>query len=306
MFRFIGQRLLTIALTCIFIIFAIFLGMDMVSNSDVLTPSYDVASRTSTAWDNTTRYLQGVTAGDLGLLQPDSGPPMEVRAILGEAYRNSLGLLLVSLSIAAAIGFFLGGAAALSKKIPLALPLLTITVIGVSIPSFFAGMLLQNMAIVYLRETGRHLVSVAGLGWDLDHMLFPVLVLGARPLAYLTRTSFLALNRVMEADFIRTAYAKGLRPLRMVVNIHALRNIAVPVLTAVGVSLRFSLTTLPVVEFFFAWPGIGLRLLEAINSRQTVVVVTLALALGLTLLLVNLILDVLYRLVDPCLETQNG
>lgn len=305
MLRFIGQRLLNIALTCVFIVFAIYLGMGMATNSDVLEPNFDVVQRSGVAWEATVTYLQGVLQGDLGFLQTNAGP-IEVRSILGEAYRNSMGLLLVALGVSVVAGFGLGGAAALIKKVPLALPILTVTVIGISIPSFFAGMLLQNVAIVYLRETGRHLVSVAGLGWDLDHMIFPLLVLGARPLAYLTRTSFLGLNRIMEADFIRTAYAKGLRHLRTVVNIHALRNVAIPVLTAVGVSLRFSLTTLPVVEFFFAWPGIGLRLLEAINNRQTVVVVSLALALGLTLLLVNLILDVLYRLIDPRLQGENG
>ena len=305
MLRFIAQRLLTIALTCVFIVFAVYLGMGMASNSDVLEPSFDLVQRSKVAWDNTVVYLEGVLQGDLGILETSAGP-VEVRSILWGSYRNSLGLLLIALAAAAAVGFTLGGTAALSKKIPFALPILTLTIVGISIPSFFAGMLLQQVAIVYLRETGRHLVSVAGIGWDLDHMLFPLLVLGARPLAYLTRTSFLSLNRIMEADFIRTAYAKGLRPLRMVINIHALRNIAVPIFTAVGVSLRFSLSTLPVVEYFFAWPGIGLRLLEAINERQTVVVVTLALALGLTLLLVNLILDVLYRLVDPRIQEENG
>ncbi len=306
MLRFIGQRLLNIAITCVVIVFAVHLGMGMASNSDVLEPDFDVVERSSAAWDDMMTYFEGISAGELGTIQPENGPPILVKDILWESYRNSMGLLLIALLFAAALGFFLGGLAALSKRVPLSLPLLTVTIIGISIPSFFAGMLLQNLAIVYLRETGRHLVSVAGLGWDLDHMLFPLLVLGARPLAYLTRTSFLSLSRIMEADFIRTAYAKGLRHLRMVINIHALRNIAVPVLTAVGVSLRFSLTTLPVVEFFFAWPGIGLRLLEAINNRQTIVVVTLALALGITLLGVNLILDILYRLVDPRLQDDNG
>jgi peptide/nickel transport system permease protein len=102
----------------------------------------------------------------------------------------------------------------------------------------------------------------------------------------------------MEQDYIRTAYAKGLR-LRTIVNIHVLRNLAIPVLTAIGVSLRFSLVSLPVVEFFFAWPGMGSRLLEAISERQTALVVALALALGLTFQVVNLLLDILYRVVDP-------
>ncbi|MBC7223477.1 MAG: ABC transporter permease subunit, partial [Anaerolineae bacterium] len=74
------------------------------------------------------------------------------------------------------------------------------------------------------------------------------------------------------------------------------------VLTAVGVSLRFALGSLPVVEYFFAWPGMGERLLDAIRAGEADVVVTLALALGLTFLLVNLFLDVLYRFVDPRLQ----
>ena len=129
-------------------------------------------------------------------------------------------------------------------------------------------------------------------------MLLPGLVLAARPLAYITRASFLAVRRIMEEDFIRTAYAKGLSQ-RRTVNVHALRNIAIPIFTAIGVSLRFSLSALPVVEFLFAWPGMGLRLLEAIDARETVVVVTLAAAMGATFLILNLALDVLYRILDP-------
>jgi peptide/nickel transport system permease protein len=204
----------------------------------------------------------------------------------------------VALVIAAILGLGIGSMAALTKRRMLVLPLLTLTILGISTPSFFAGLLLQVGELRYLAITGRRLVSMAGFGWDLEHMLMPVLVLAARPLAYLTRAAFLSLNRVMEEDFIRTAFSKGLS-LRRIVNVHALRNIAIPLLTAVGVSVRFSLSTLPVVEFFFNWPGMGRRLLEAINTRQTPVVVALASALGLTFLLINLLLDVAYRIIDP-------
>jgi len=87
------------------------------------------------------------------------------------------------------------------------------------------------------------------------------------------------------------------------VNVHAVKNIAVPILTAVGVSLRFSLGALPVVEFLFLWPGAGLRLLEAIDTRQADLAAALAVSLGLTFLAVNLLLDLLYRFVDPRLRT---
>jgi peptide/nickel transport system permease protein len=86
--------------------------------------------------------------------------------------------------------------------------------------------------------------------------------------------------------------------------VHALRNMVVPMLTAVGVSLRFSLSTLPIIEVFFLWPGMGLLLLRAINARQAELVVPLALMIGATLVVTNIVLDVIYRFVDP--RTREG
>ena len=194
--------------------------------------------------------------------------------------------------------------AALVKSRVLTLSLLTVTLLGVSTPAFLVGLLLQLGELRYLAVFGRRLVSMAGFGWDLKHMLMPVLVLSARPLAYLTRATFLSLGQVLQEDYMRTAFAKGLS-LQRAVLVHALRNVAVSVLTAIGVSLRFSLGTLPVVEFFFAWPGMGRRLLEAINARQPSIVVALASALGLTFLITNLVLDVAYRIVDPRTRTPS-
>jgi peptide/nickel transport system permease protein len=297
MLRFIGRRILFIILVWVFIVFFSNLGMRMARNSEVSRPDYDLVQHGKRAWQDTRTFLSGALQGDFGTMRIPSGL-IQIKDFLGESYVNSMGLLLVALVIAAILGLYIGGVAALTKRRMLVLPLLTLTILGVSIPSFFAGLLLQVGELRYLAITGRRLVSMAGFGWDLEHMLMPVLVLAARPLAYLTRAAFLALNRVMEEDYIRTAFSKGLS-LRRIVNVHALRNIAIPVLTAVGVSVRFSLSTLPVVEFFFNWPGMGRRLLEAINTRQTLVVVTLASAMGLTFLMINLLLDVVYRIIDP-------
>jgi len=297
MLRFIIRRIFFIALVWVFIVFFSHLGMRMARNSEISRPDYNLVQHSKRAWQDTRAFLSGALQGDLGTMRIPSGL-VPVKDILGESYVNSMGLLLVALVIAAVLGLYIGSVAALTKRRVLVLPLLTLTILGVSTPSFFAGLLLQVGELRYLAITGRRLVSMAGFGWDFEHMLMPVLVLAARPLAYLTRAAFLSLTRGMEEDYIRTAFSKGLS-LRRTVNLHALRNIAVPVLTAVGVSVRFSLSTLPVVEVFFNWPGMGRRLLEAINTRQTLVVVTLASALGLTFLLINLLLDVVYRIVDP-------
>jgi ABC-type dipeptide/oligopeptide/nickel transport system permease component len=297
MIRFIGRRLLFIALVYVLIVFFAYLGMRMIRNSQVSRPDYDVMRHARTAWAETRTFLSGAVRGDLGSIRTARGP-VPVTEIVGEAYVNSLGLVVVALTCAAVLGLSVGGIAALTKYRWLVLPLLTLTILGISAPSFFAGLLLQVGELRYLAIFGRRLVSIAGFGWDLEHMLMPVLVLAARPLAYLTRAAFISLGHVMREDYIKTAFAKGLS-LRQTVSVHALRNMSVAVLTAIGVSVRFSLSSLPVVEFFFAWPGMGRQLLEAINARQTPVVIGLASALGLTFLLTNLLLDVAYLILDP-------
>ena len=303
MLQLISRRLFFILLVCLLIVFFVNLGMRMIRNSEVPEPSYDLVLNSRIALQDTRAYLQRLTQGDLGFARTSAGsePILEV---LKQTYINSMGLLLTALALAIIIGLPLGALAALSKSKSVTLPVLALTIVGISVPAFFAALLLRTGELYYVRYTGRQLVKVAGFGWDYKHMLLPVLVLAARPLAYLTRASFLSLRGTMDEDYIRTARAKGLKN-RTVINIHAVPNIAVPVLTAIGVSLRFALVALPVVEFFFLWPGIGLLMLEAINGRQTILVVTLALALGLTFLVLNLFLDVAYWFVDPRIREAN-
>jgi peptide/nickel transport system permease protein len=302
MLPFVGRRIVSIVLICLCIVFFAHLGMGMVRNSEVSTPNYSLVQHGRRAWDESQAFLAGAVRGDLGRVRTAGGRAPVVR-LLWEAYLNSAGLLPVALVAAAVLGLCVGSVAALSRARVVVLPLLTLTLLGISIPSFFAGLLLQVGELRYLAVFGQRLVRMAGFGWDFEHMAMPVAVLAARPLAYLTRATFLSLKRVMEEDYIRTALAKGLS-VRETFNAHALRNIAVPVLTALGVSVRFSLSTLPVVEFFFDWPGLGRRLLEAIDARQASAVAALACSLGLTFLMINLALDVAYRVVDPRLRER--
>jgi len=303
MIRFLIRRIAFLLLTALLIIFFVQLGMLMARNSSAAVPSFDLGSRSALAWMDTQEYIRQLLTGDLGFVEQGSAL-VPVVQILRQAYLNSMGLLLAALACAALIGGTLGALLVLTRLGRITLPVLTLTVLGISTPSFFAALLLQQGEILYLANTGRRLVSISGFGWDLDHMLLPLLVLMARPLAYLTRAVYLNLRRMMGEDFVRTARAKGLSQGRTV-SVHVLRNTAVPVLTALGVSLRFSLGSLPVVELFFAWPGLGVALLQAVNARQPVLAVTLALALGLTILITNLLLDVVYRMIDPRLRGEN-
>ncbi len=124
------------------------------------------------------------------------------------------------------------------------------------------------------------------MGWDL-HLIMPALVLAARPLAQIAQVTYISLRDVLGEDYIRTARSKGLSK-RLVYFRHAFRNIQIPVLTTIGTSIRYSIASLPVVEFFFIWPGIGLTLLQAIQLGFTNLVMDLILALGLFFIVFNL------------------
>ncbi|MCA9948015.1 MAG: ABC transporter permease [Anaerolineales bacterium] len=297
MLRLIVQKIIFIIIVLITIIFFMHMGMRMLNNSDAPEPSYDLVRFGQLAWSDTRAYLTNLSQGDLGSVRMN-GVTEPISKIVIEGYVNSLGLLLLALGIATVLGLLAGTTMALTRHKRLITILLALTLVGMSLPAFFGGLLLQRAEIWYVAQGNKPLVKMAGFGWDYQHMLLPVIVLTARPLAQLTRTAFIALKRVLEEDFILTAYSKGLTTFG-VVNGHALKNIAIPFLTSIGVSLRFSLSVLPIVEFFFVWPGMGLRMLQSINLRLTTVAVTLALAIGVTFLLLNMFLDIAYWLIDP-------
>ncbi len=306
MLRFAVRRLAFILAVSLGIVFFAFFGMRMARNSTSPAPSYNPLPAAEYAWTSTLDYVGNLLHGDMGTITVRSGRSsrqVSVAQIIADAYPKSMGLLLISLLVAALIGIPVGVFAAIHRRSPVSLATMTATLIGVSVPSFFAAALLQIAEIYWFRATGVRLVPVGGFGWD-AHLVIPTLVLAARPLAHLARIAYMSFSEILEQDYIRTAHAKGLYD-TMVTRGHAYPNAAVPILTALGVSLRFSLGSLPVVEYFLGWPGIGAALLDAIRNRQDVGVAGMALVIGLTFMIVNLLLDISYRYVDPRLKKSN-
>jgi len=311
---FVLRRLLFIAVVAFAIVYFCVLGLGLSANSTA------PVGRTRTAWElagpafeDTVDFFQDAFRGDLGhvvrgVTQLTRVP---VTALLVDTFVSSASLLAVSVALAAVAGVVAGGLAATRRHSLLSLPTLTLTVIGVSIPSFFLALLFQVADIRFYQRTGVGLFPVYGISRHrteslLPQVIAPALVLAARPLAHITRVTFVSISEILNRDFIRTARAKGVRP-ALVFWRHTLRNAGVSVLTAVIVSLRFALGSLPVVEVFFEWPGLGVTMLNGIYERETEVVAALALSLGVTFLLVNLLVDVIYRFIDPRLRTQaNG
>jgi peptide/nickel transport system permease protein len=297
MLQFISRRILSTILMSIAIIYFGFLGMRLIERTDAEDPEFTVAGAFSLAGEDSLQFADNLRQGTLGVTETISGT-RPISEILWFSYKNSMGLLLIALLTATIIGLFVGTLAAIGKRKWRTYTLLLVTIVGVSAPSYLIALLLQQAGILYSVNFGRRLVSMGGYAWDLQHMAMPLLVLAARPIAYLTRSSYISLSRILEEDYIRTALAKGLTQSRMVW-VHAFGNLAIPLLTAVGVSIRFSLSALPLVEFIFAWPGIGQRILEAINERAPLLVVTIALTIGLTIQLISFLLDLIYTFIDP-------
>jgi peptide/nickel transport system permease protein len=250
------------------------------------------------AFPDSAAYIERLLQGDLGLTGIASGsllavPVQEVVAVI---IPRSLGLLGISVLLATVIGLILGLQSAYrgSRR---SLSVLVATIIGISIPSFFAAFLLQWLVIRVTQQTGRPLLPVGGFGWD-THLILPVIVLAARPLAQITRISFVSISDVKGEDYIRTARSKGLKN-RQVTLGHVMRNAAIPILTTVGISFRFALASLPIVESFFSWPGAGASLLKGIAQQDSDLVVALLLIFGLLFILINIVLEFCYRLIDP-------
>jgi ABC-type dipeptide/oligopeptide/nickel transport system permease component len=298
MFLRITLRLLSIVLLVVALIFFEALVMDLGREGSLRA----LPSAVPSAADFTADYLKGLGRGDLGVIASShrnlTGTPVVTE--LRSALPVSLGLLAVALVLAALLGLILGTGAALWRTSRFSGLLLFASVLGISTPSFFAAMLLVWFGVWLYRTTGAQLFPISGFGWD-AHLILPALVLATRPAAAVTRLSNNIFVEILEADYVRTARSKGLDP-ELVFLRHVIRNAGVPILTTVGVSLRFSLASLPIVEYIFNWPGIGLRLLTAIQIQDTTAVVGMTLPLVLLFVLVNLLLEILYPLVDPRLR----
>jgi uncharacterized protein len=308
---FVLRRLLFIAAVSVATIYFCVLGMRLSVNSTTSGRTLSVWEQAEPALGATIDFFNDAFHGDLGhvgqgIVERTYVPVTEV---LAETFAKSASLLAVAMALSIVVGIAAGGLAATHRHSLLSLPTLTLTVIGVSIPSFFLALLFQVGALAFYRRTGIRLVffgpRLGRVPSLLPPVAFPALVLAARPLAHITRVTFVSISEILDRDFIRTARAKGLDS-RIVFWRHALRNAGVSIFTAAIVSLRFALGSLPVVEVFFNWSGVGVTMLNAIYSREVNVVAALALSLGVTFLLINLASDLIYRLIDPRLRVQGN
>jgi peptide/nickel transport system permease protein len=215
---------------------------------------------------------------------------------------RSASLLGLSLGAAILLGLPLGILAAAGRKRGFSVVVTVVSVLGSSTPSFMFAMLLWAVNIWVHRSFNLRVLPATGFGWD-AHMIMPMLVLAMRPLAQIAQVTQVTLSQELGEDYVRTAYSKGLVWHAVQVR-HVLRNALIPILNTLGSSLRFSLASLPVVELFFRWPGVGSMLLDAINVGTAPLVMDLIVSLGLFFLGVNLVIELCFPLIDPRLRAE--
>lgn len=265
------------------------------------------------------RYLGGVLGGDLGESATTGRPVLQD---LLQRVPATLELTLASLAIALAIGIPLGVVAAVRRDGWLDHLSRLLGVGGVAMPTFWTGLLALYVFFYLLgvappplgrigagitappRVTGLYTVDAllagqwAALGSALHQLMLPALTLGFSVMAPLTRMVRATMLEVLESDYIKAAWAAGL-PRRTVVYGDALRNCMIPVITLIGVVFGFLMAGNVVVESVFAWPGIGNYALTSMMSKDSGPIQSFVLFVAVVYVLVNLLVDVVYGLVDP-------
>lgn len=237
------------------------------------------------------------------VLQLDLGRSIISNSSVVSELANTIGptveLMIASLVWAVPLGILLGTIAAVRRGRVTDRIVMAFSVAGVSMPIFWFGLMLIQyvgfkMELLPFQGRGGPLWSIDGL----RHIALPAITLGGvfiGPVARMTRTSLL---EVLNADFVRTARAKGAPETRVVVR-HALRNALIPIVTLVGLQIGFLLGGAVVTETMFAWPGVGRLAVGAIVSSDFPLAQGAILLLAVSFLLVNLIVDVLYAYLDP-------
>jgi glutathione transport system permease protein len=238
------------------------------------------------------RFVGGAVTGDFGKSIRTKRP---VATEIGERFAPTFWLTIWAMAWSVTFGMGIGIASAVWRnRWPDRLGM-TLAVSGISFPAFALGMVLMQVFAVQLNW----LPTVGADTWK--HYILPSLTLGAAVAAIMARFTRSSFVDILQEDFIRTARAKGLSE-PIVVAKHGLRNALIPVLTMMGLQFGFLLGGSIVVEVVFNWPGMGRLLVDAVDMRDYPVIQALVLLFSLEFILINLIVDVLYGLVNPTIR----
>jgi len=315
--RLIQASFVVLAMTVI-----VFIGVHVIGNPvDILiSPEADQAERAriiadlgldQPLWRQYLTFLIGALHGDLGRSFVFNEPALK---LIAERMPATMELAVTAVLLSIVIGVPLGLYAGMRPNGFLGRSIMAGSILGFSLPTFWVGLMLIMVFAVqlgWLPSTGRGATRVLfGVRWSfltldgLRHMLLPALNLSLFNISLVLRLTRAGVRETLPMDFIKFARAKGLSPARVLL-VHVLKNIMIPVVTVVGLELGSTIAFAVVTESVFAWPGMGKLIIDSINVLDRPVIVAYLMMIVLLFVTINLVVDVLYTVLDPRVRLEN-
>lgn len=263
-------------------------------------------------WKQYLAFLAGALHGNLGNSFVYGQPAIP---LILQRFPATLELAFAALILAIVVGIPLGLFAGLRPGNPVSRAIMLGSIVGFSLPTFWVGLMLImafSVSLGWLPASGRgQTVEVFGVPWSfltgdgLRHLLLPAINLALFKVSLVIRLTRAGVLEVLPLDFVRFARAKGLSPLR-VVGVHVLRNTMIPLVTVLGMELGSTIAFAVVTETIFSWPGAGKLILDSINSLDRPVIVSYLIVVVCLFVLLNLIVDLLYKVLDPRVRLESA
>jgi len=301
----------------------VFIGVHVIGNPvDILiSPEADQAERAriianlgldQPLWRQYAYFLDGAVHGDLGRSFVFNEPALK---LIAQRMPATMELAVTAVLFAMLLGVPLGLFAGLNPDSIAGRAIMAGSILGFSLPSFWVGLMLIMVFAVqlgWLPSTGRGATETlfgvpwSFLTWDgLRHMLMPALNLSLFNISLVLRLTRAGVRETLPMDFVKFARAKGLSP-RRVIFVHVLKNIMIPIVTVLGLELGSTIAFAVVTETVFAWPGMGKLIIDSINVLDRPVIVAYLMMIVLLFVTINLVVDILYMILDPRVRMERG
>ncbi len=310
------KRVLQAILIVLLMTVIVFVGLHAIGNPiDILIgPDADQRDRAALIaqlgldqpiWRQYLRFLQSALQGDLGKSFVFNQPALD---LVLQRLPATIELAFGALFIAIIVGVPLGLLAGLYPNSILSRVIMTGSILGFSLPTFWIGLVLIMMFSVtlgWLPSSGRgETVELFGMQWSfltangLYHLILPAFNLALFKVSLVIRLTSAGVAEVLPQDYIKFARAKGLSSMRIVL-VHVLRNIMIPLTTVLGLELGSTIAGAVVTESIFSWPGAGKLILDSINGLDRPVILAYLIIIVCVFVTINLLVDIAYRLLDP-------
>ena len=255
-------------------------------------------------WKQFVDYILDVLRGDFGDSYMYNRPVLD---LIAERIPNTLQITVTALIIALILGVGIGMFSALHQYSVLDYVFMVLALVGVSMPIFWLGLMLVNLFSVqlgWLPTQGRGDLAI-GL-WDfVSHMILPCACLSTIPMATFARITRSSMLEVIHNDSIKALRARGISE-RSVIWKHALKNALPPIVTVLGLQIASCFTGAILTESIFTWPGMGTMIVNAITNRDYMLIQGVVLFFALVFVIVNLVVDVVYMLINPRVSYEGG